>query len=73
MSTVPEAILANACGLRVCAISCITNMAAGMDAAALTHEAVIGETSKAADVLAGTIIGFMRRYADRAKGLRRHV
>lgn len=62
MSTVPEAILANACGLRVCAISCITNMAAGIHAATLTHDAVIGETHKAADLLAGTITGFMRNY-----------
>jgi purine-nucleoside phosphorylase len=60
MSTVPEAILANACGLQVAAISCITNMAAGIHATTLTHDAVIGETAKAADQLAGTVTGFLR-------------
>ena len=30
MSTVPEAIVARQCGLRVAAVSCITNLAAGI-------------------------------------------
>ncbi|MBN2652941.1 MAG: purine-nucleoside phosphorylase [Spirochaetales bacterium] len=41
MSTVPEAVVANACGIEVCAISCITNMAAGMQEHRLTHQEVI--------------------------------
>ena len=40
MSTVPEAIAANHAGLRVCGISCISNMAAGMSGERLTHEEV---------------------------------
>jgi len=44
MSTVPEAIVAAHCGMRVLGISCITNMAAGMTGAALNHEEVM-ETS----------------------------
>jgi purine-nucleoside phosphorylase len=60
MSTVPEAILANACNLQVAAISCITNMAAGIEAATLTHDAVINETEKAATQLAGTVTEFVR-------------
>ena len=40
MSTVPEILAARHCGLRVIGISCITNMAAGMTGAELTHEEV---------------------------------
>ena len=37
MSTVPETILARHAGLRVLALSMITNMAAGMEAETLSH------------------------------------
>ncbi len=40
MSTVPESIAANHLGLRVCAVSCITNPAAGIHSTKLTHEEV---------------------------------
>ena len=38
MSTVPEVILARFCGLRVAACSVITNLAAGMSAAEISHQ-----------------------------------
>ena len=41
MSTVPEAILANAAGLRTAALSCITNFAAGVGDTALHHDEVL--------------------------------
>jgi purine-nucleoside phosphorylase len=41
MSTVPEAIVARQCGLRVAGISCITNLAAGISKENLSHAEVL--------------------------------
>ena len=41
MSTVPEVITANHCGLPVAAVSCITNMAAGILDQPLSHQEVV--------------------------------
>jgi purine-nucleoside phosphorylase len=41
MSTVPEAIAARQCGMRVTAISCITNLAAGLGGEKLSHTEVL--------------------------------
>jgi purine-nucleoside phosphorylase len=41
MSTVPEAIAARQCGLRVAGISCITNLAAGISKQNLSHTEVL--------------------------------
>lgn len=48
MSTVVEAIAARHCGMRVCGISCISNLAAGMSAEPLNHK----EVQEAADMAA---------------------
>ncbi len=48
MSTVVEAIAARHCGLRVCGISCISNLAAGMAQEPLNHK----EVQAAADLAA---------------------
>ena len=45
MSTVVEAIAANHMGMRICCVSCISNMAAGISENPLTHE----EVQEAAD------------------------
>lgn len=52
MSTVPEAIVASHSGMKIAAISCISNLASGMSGQALTHQEVV-ET--AASVAQNTI------------------
>jgi purine-nucleoside phosphorylase len=41
MSTVPEVIVARQCGLRVAAVSCITNLAAGRTGKTISHKEVL--------------------------------
>jgi purine-nucleoside phosphorylase len=55
MSTVPEAIVARQCGLRVAGISCITNLAAGISKENLSHTAVL-ETAEKVKTLAVTLL-----------------
>ena len=47
MSTVPEAIVGNYCGLDILGISCITNAASSSGGSKLSHEEVIDAANKA--------------------------
>jgi len=61
MSTVPEVIAANHLGMRVLAISCVTNMAAGILPQKLNHEEVL-ETGRQAR---HTLVRFLKAVAPR--------
>jgi purine-nucleoside phosphorylase len=55
MSTAPETIAANYLGMKVLAISCVTNMAAGVEARRLVHEEVLETGERARDTLAALL------------------
>lgn len=55
MSTVPEAIVARQCGLKVAAVSCITNLAAGRSREALSHTEVL-ETAGRVNLFAAKLL-----------------
>jgi len=63
MSTVPEVILARHCGLRVAAVSAITNLAEGMGGEALSHEQTLKYAAAAADDLARLVERFCEALA----------
>jgi xanthosine phosphorylase len=63
MSTVPEVILARHCGLRVAAVSAITNLAEGMGGDALSHEQTLHFAAEAAGDLARLIERFCEALA----------
>ncbi len=66
MSTVVEAIAANHMGMKVCGISCISNLAAGMTDNPLTHE----EVQEAADMAAPN---FKKLVTESVKGMKQFI
>ena len=64
MSTVPEAIVARQCGLRVAAISCITNPAAGIGGKNLSHAEVLETAEKVKTLAAKLLKTFSQLYGD---------
>jgi purine-nucleoside phosphorylase len=61
MSTVPEVIVANHLGMRVLAISCVTNMAAGILPQKINHEEVLETGRRVRD----TLVRFLKALAPR--------
>ena len=62
MSTVPEVIAARQCGLRVAAVSCITNLAAGISKENLSHAEVLATAERVKKSGAGLIKNFAELY-----------
>ncbi len=62
MSTVPEAIVARQCGLRVAGISCITNLAAGIGKENLSHAEVLETAERVKNSGARWIKNFAELY-----------
>ena len=61
MSTVPEAIAASHMGIRVAAMSCITNMAAGISGNPLSEQEVLDNAALASDNSCALVKEFVRR------------
>ena len=61
MSTVHETIVARHAGLRVAAISTITNLAEGLSAEPLSHEQTLRDAQGAAGALSGLLTAFVGR------------
>ena len=60
MSTVPEVILARHQDLSLCALSVITNYAAGMSETAISHEQTISFANQAADTVQSLLINYLK-------------
>jgi purine-nucleoside phosphorylase len=65
MSTVPEVIMARALGIRVAGISCITNAAAGVTGAALSHAEVLETTQRVSGAFEALVTEFLAQSAAR--------
>lgn len=63
MSTVPEAVVAHAAGLRVAALSCVTNPAAGLGAEPLSHAEVLAASEAAKPRMAALVTAFLQGLA----------
>jgi purine-nucleoside phosphorylase len=63
MSTVPEATVANALGMRVAGLSCICNWAAGISPTKLTHEDVNRVADATMPRMKQTILNFLKDLA----------
>lgn len=64
MSTVVEAIAANHSGMKICGISCVCNLAAGMSANPLTHDEVQAAANQAAPYFKKLVTESIKNFKD---------
>ena len=62
MSTVVEAIAANHCGMKICGISCVCNLAAGISPTPLTHDEVQAAANAAAPLFKKLVTGSILKF-----------
>ena len=61
MSTVPEAVFAKACGMKVAGLSLVSNLAAGISRQALNHQEVMAAGAAAKPHMSALIDDFLGR------------
>jgi len=66
MSTVPEVLVANQLGMRVLAISCVTNMAAGVLPQKISHQEVLDTGAQVRDTLVRYLKALLPRLAQQS-------
>ena len=64
MSTVPECLAANHCGMKVAGLSLITNLAAGLSGGKLTHDETLIEGAKVYDSIEKLLLTFFANLPD---------
>ena len=68
MSTVPEAIVARQCGMNVAAVSCITNLAAGLSKKSLSHSEVLETAGRVKTQSVALLMNFAKLYGRNGPG-----
>lgn len=64
MSTVVEAIAANHMGMKICGISCVCNLAAGLSPTPLTHDEVQAAADKAAPLFKKLVTESVKQFGE---------
>jgi purine-nucleoside phosphorylase len=67
MSTVPEVIIARHAQIPICALSIITNFAAGSSASSLSHDQTIRVAKLAEDSIRDVLILYLNSFSDDKK------